>query len=51
MIERAALFGWLGERDGRVPEPGHWRVLVARSEGVSEVVFRDVAAEDNAGNT
>ena len=40
-----------GERPvGALPEPSLWRVLVDGLEGVVEVVFADVAAEDDAGD-
>jgi hypothetical protein len=40
-----------GRARGRVPERTLWHLLTDGSEGVPEVVFRDFAAEDDAGDT
>jgi len=39
-----------GAPQRRVPEPSHGRVLIDGPEGMPEVVFRDLPAEDDAGD-
>jgi hypothetical protein len=40
-----------GERASRrVPQVKYWRALVDGSEGVPEIEFRDLSAEDDAGD-
>jgi hypothetical protein len=51
MREPKQRHGWLGERaSGRAPELSQLIVLIAAAEGVPKVVFRNVAAQDNAGD-
>jgi len=51
--ERMAPFTRLarGARQLARPRAEYWRVLVDGSEGVPEVEVRDLATEDNAGDT